>query len=110
MRPPASPPSTRRPATRCSCHVHAAALPAVRGVVVSARHLVAAAQGRSMTTAEDEEIVKKRLAASTIQLRGDYPFRTIAKLCGYSQSCAETAGSSISRTCAARDLQAVGGG
>ena len=54
-----------------------------------------------MTTAEDEEIVRKRLAASTIQLRGDYPFRTIAKLCGSSPSCAETAGKSVSRTCAA---------
>ena len=34
-----------------------------------------------MNTAEDEEIVRKRLAAGTIQSRGDYPFRTLAKLC-----------------------------
>ena len=34
-----------------------------------------------MSTAEDEEIVRKRLAAGTVQLRGDYPFRTLAKLC-----------------------------
>ena len=33
------------------------------------------------TLTDDEEIVRRRLAANTLQMRGDYPIKALAKMC-----------------------------